>query len=88
MASSEQKFPDKFGRDYYQLLALQKAQLASWKKVLAPKFYQKLEDYCELINGPAEPYDKNSPIYRAGGLHCVPVGAELSNYLMELVNHE
>lgn len=74
---------DKYGRDYAKLVALQGEQLAQWKKVLRPEVYAYLAEYCEMINGEAEPYKASVKSYKSGGLHSCPVGSELHHIVME-----
>ena len=74
---------DKFGRSYRELLALQAKELRIWKQLLRPETYNALAEWCELVNGPAV----DSPTgdkYRAGGLHSVPVGSEITQFLIGL----
>jgi hypothetical protein len=74
---------DKFSRDYDELLELQKAQLSTLQKLLTKEAFQNLADFCEITNAPAINTHRHSPTYLAGGLHTVPVGCELFNFLME-----
>lgn len=74
---------DKFGRDYNELLSLQRSQLTTLKKLLTKEAFQNLSDFCEITNAPAQPYNRNANHYVAGGLHAVPVGSELFNFLMD-----
>lgn len=78
--------PDKFGRDYGELLALQERQLEQLKKLLQPSVFADLERHCQRVNAPVDPAvleaNAHSHTYRAGALHVCPVNSELWDYLM------
>lgn len=74
---------DKFGRAYHELLALQAKELRTWKQLLRPEIYDALAEWCELVNGPAVDAPEGDK-YRAGGLHSVPVGSEITQFLVGL----
>lgn len=78
--------PDKFGRDYGELLALQERQLEQLKKLLQPAVFADLHRHCQRVNAPVDPAvleeNAHSHVYRAGALHVCPVNSELWDYLM------
>jgi len=78
---------DKIGRDYDVLLALQRRQLSQLKLVLKPAVYSDLELWVQLTNGKADPeyleQNDHAERYTRGGLHSVPIGHELHEFIMD-----
>lgn len=78
---------DKIGRDYVSLLLLQEQQLAQLQRVLQPHVYAELKDWCDIMNGPADvkflDRNRNATKYTRGGLHSVPIGNELHEFIMD-----
>lgn len=84
--------PDKWSRDYSELLKLQASQLEQWSKVLRPEVYAELAAYCRDTNQPvaAEALDARASLtsYKAGGIHVCPVGFELHQVLFDRLRYE
>jgi hypothetical protein len=79
---------DKFGREYLALLDRQKSDLDKLQQILKPEAFSTLRDWCDITNAPAIPLPPGTRVYTAGGLHSVPVGQSLLNFLLEMVPPE